>query len=76
MEWYLYIAGIALVWVWSSNTLQNKSGDPELFKSFIFALFWPVLVPSVFVGGLVMGIIEVISEERERNSSSRSDKGD
>lgn len=76
MEWYLYIVGIVLVWVWSTNTFNTDDGDPKLFKSFIFALFWPVLVPSVFVGGLVIGIVEVISEERECSSSSRSDKGD
>ena len=76
MEWYLYIVGIVLVWVWSSSTPQNKGGDPELFKSFIFALFWPVMVPSVFVGGLVMGIIEVIGEKRACRTYSRSDKGD
>ena len=76
MEWYLYIVGLVLMWVWSANAFNNDDGDPRLFESFIFALFWPVVFPGLFVGGTILGIVEVISEERECSSSSRSDKGD
>lgn len=76
MEWYLYIVGLVLMWVWSATAFNGEDGDPKLFKSFIFALFWPVVFPGLVAGGLILGIVEVISEERERSSSSRSDKGD
>ena len=76
MEWYLYIVGLVLMWVWSATAFNGEDGNPNLFKSFIFALFWPVVFPGLVAGGLILGIVEVISEERECNSSSRSDKGD
>lgn len=76
MEWYLYLVGLVLMWVWSTNAFNTDDGDPKLFKSFIFALFWPVVFPGLVAGGLILGVVEVISEERERSSSSRSDKGD
>lgn len=76
MGWYLYIVGALMMGSWHLCAHKLAGAAPSVIGTLAAMLVWPVYFPGLFVGGILLGLMEGSDGEEKSESSSRSGQGD